>query len=138
METSKELKDCIERIKENSNGSWEDMLTDLFAELQQNPHWLFEDMGDAEEVLKEWEVGYGMVLMTQSKVIAIQAMRQYAAQEIAKFYDKEANKFLVSKEAELAHENANLKQRVMKLEDGKAKSFTEGYNYCKKYYQIID
>ena len=134
MKTSKELKDCIERIKENSNGSWDDMLNDLVDEIQQNHSLLFPGMWSAEEVLNGYPSWYDddMPIEGREKIMyvrdAITAMRQYAAQEVAKEQKKnsfhkagakiiEASNISLRKEnIKIGEENASLKQRVAKFE----------------------
>jgi hypothetical protein len=87
-----------------------------YETLQRNPHWLFPDIGNAEEVFrrvaKEGMVEYSpnafpITHKTLYNVI-LKTAKQYAAQEVAK---------VISKYQVIDDENESLKQRVKELEE---------------------
>jgi hypothetical protein len=123
MEISKQFQEWADYNKFNYEypfGMYMDAMQAAYKILQQNPQWLFPDMGSVINVIakinnSEWDSN-GNPLWGSEQVI--QACEQYAAQEVAKaaeYWVKQLN-HRDKQATELQSENESLKARIALLD----------------------
>jgi uncharacterized coiled-coil DUF342 family protein len=118
METSKQFRQCITNfVNRITDENFDHETNQLFAELQQNPHWLFGDMGDASTLLEQFRTPLSHDSLRNrfrySDKDMISMAQQYAAQEMTRFIKRyESVQSLTEKSPEIESLKEQLKEAI--------------------------